>query len=106
MLLAAGVAMLLGDDSNIPEQIKPLDPPNQLKLIGTTEMTLSAYVFGSTLTGHAQAMQPFCALFYLVALALHVLIGDLEGCPLIVGLAMANMCLGQIWKAKDDAKSQ
>merc|ERR1719337_486665 len=59
---------------------KPLDSL-KVKLIGTTELTLSAYHFGAILAGHAQAMQPFCALFMLVALALHVVIGDIEGCP-------------------------
>merc|ERR1712046_452646 len=76
------------------------------KLIGTTELTLSAYHFGSILAGHAQKMQPFCALFMLVALALHVVIGDIEGCPLIVGLAMAHICLGLFWKRKDEGKTQ
>lgn len=105
ILVAVGIAMLSGDDSIIPEQLKPLDSP-KVKFIGTTELTLSAYLFGSILAGHAQAMQPFCALFMLVALALHVAIGDLEGCPLIVVLATAHLCLGLFWKGKDEAKKQ
>merc|ERR1719359_2754251 len=94
LVLLVGIAMLFGDDSVIPEQMKPLDSLSQLKLVGTTELTLSAYLLGSILSGHAQAMQPFCGLFMLVALAMHVVIGDIEGCPLIVGLAMAHICLG------------
>merc|ERR1719337_459479 len=82
---------------------KPLDSL-KVKLIGTTELTLSAYHFGAILAGHAQAMQPFCALFMLVALALHVVIGDIEGCPLIGGLAMGHICLGLFWKVKDEVK--
>ena len=105
LLLLVGIALLFGDDSIIPEQMKPLDSL-KVKLIGTTELTLSAYHFGSILTGHAQAMQPFCALFMLVALALHAVIGDIEGCPLIVGLAMAHICLGLFWKVKDVVKEQ
>merc|ERR1711920_621506 len=50
MLPAVGIAMLFGDDSIIPEQIKPLDSLSQLKLIGTCELRLSAFIFGSTLT--------------------------------------------------------
>jgi len=106
LILLVGVAMLLGDDTVIPEQMKPLASLSQLKLIGTTELTLSAYVFGSIVAGHAQAMQPFCALFMVVALALHVVIGDIEGCPLIVVLAIAHLCLGLFWKAKGDAKKE
>merc|ERR1712139_280807 len=63
LVLLVGIAMLFGDDSVIPEQMKPLDSLSQLKLIGTTELTLSAYLLGSILSGHAQAMQPFCGLF-------------------------------------------
>ena len=85
--------------------MKPMDSL-KVKLFGTTELTLSAYLFGSILTGHAQAMQPFCGLFMLVALALHLVIGDIEGCPMIVGLAMAHICLGLFWKGKDEAKMQ
>jgi len=106
LILLVGVALLFGDDAVIPEQMKPLDSLSQVKLVGTTELTLSAYLFGSILVGHAQAMQPFCGLFMLVALALHVVIGDIEGCPLIVGLAMAHIYLGLFWKAKDEAKTQ
>jgi len=103
LLLLVGIALLFGDETVIPEQMKPLDPL-KVKLIGTTELTLSAYHFGSIWAGHAQAMQPFCALFMLVALALHAVIGDIEGCPLIAGLAMAHICLGLFWKVKDEAK--
>merc|ERR1712054_318293 len=106
LLLLVGIAMLFGDTSVIPEQMKPLDSLSQLKLIGTTELTLSAYLFGSILTGYAQAMQPFCGLFLIVALALHAVIGDIEGCPLIVALAMAQVCLGLFWKAKELAGSE
>merc|ERR1712006_12741 len=106
LILLVGVAMLFGDDAVIPEQMKPLDSLSQVKLVGTTELTLSAYLFGSILVGHAQAMQPFRGLFMLVALALHVVIGDIEGCPLIVGLAIAHICLGLFWKPKDEAKTQ
>jgi len=105
LLLVVGIALLFGNDSVIPEQMKPMDSL-KVKLIGTTELTLAAYVLGSFLTGHSQAMQPFCGHFMLVALALHVVIGDIEGCPLIVGLAMAHFYLGLFWKAKDEAKSQ
>merc|ERR1711939_563048 len=38
-------------------------------------------------------------LVLLVGIAL--LIGDIEGCPLIAGLAMAHICLGLFWKGKD-----
>merc|ERR1719408_1002070 len=106
LLVMAGIAMLFGDDSVIPEQVKPLDSLNHLKLIGTSELTLAAYFFGSILVGHAQAMQPYCGLFMLVALALHVVIGDIEGCPLIVVLATAHFGLGFFWKGKDEAKKQ
>jgi hypothetical protein len=105
LLLVVGIALLFGDDAVIPEQMKPLEP-RHVKLIGTKELTLSAYLVGSILSGHAQAMQPFCGLFLLVALALHLAIGDVEGCPLIVGLAMAHFCLGLFWKGKDEAKKQ
>jgi len=105
LLLVVGIAMLFGDDAVIPEQMKPMDSL-KVKLIGTTELTLSAYHLGSILTGHAQAMQPFCALFMLVALALHVAIGDIEGCPLIAGLALAHICLGLFWKVKHEVKKQ
>merc|ERR1719453_1720740 len=98
--------MLVGDDSIIPEQMKPLDSMSQVKLIGTAELTLAAYVFGSILTGHAQAMQPFCGLFLLVAVVLHAAIGDVEGCPLIVVMAMGHICLGLFWKGKDGEKQQ
>lgn len=106
LVLAVGIAMLFGDDSIIPKQMKPLDSMSQLKLLGTTELTLSAYLFGSILAGHAQAMQPFCGLFLLVAVALHVVIGDIEGCPMIAGLAMVHICLGLFWKEKEEAKKQ
>merc|ERR1711998_360348 len=53
LLLVVGIAMLFGDDAVIPEQMKPMDSL-KVKLIGTTELTLSAYLFGSILTGHAQ----------------------------------------------------
>merc|ERR1711988_698270 len=92
LVLLVGIALLSGDDSAIPEQLKPLDSL-RVKLVGTAELTLSAYLFGSILAGHAQAMQPFCALFMLVALMLHYVIGDIEGCPLIAGLAVAHICL-------------
>jgi len=106
LLLLVGIALLMGDDSAIPKQMKPLDSL-KVQLVGTTELTLSAYVFGSILTGHAQAMQPFCALFMLVAAMLHYVIGDIEGCPLSLGLAMANICLGLFWrKGKEEAKTQ
>merc|ERR1712188_297483 len=105
LVLLVGIALLFGDDSAIPEQMKPLDSL-RVKLIGTTELTLSAYLFGSILAGHAQAMQPFCALFMLVALMLHYVIGDVEGCPLIAGLTMAHVCLGLFWKGKEDTKKQ
>jgi len=105
LLLLVGIAMLFGDDSVIPELMKPMDSL-KVKLIGTTELTLSAYHLGSIIAGHAQAMQPFCALFMLVALALHVVIGDIEGCPLIVGLAVAHICLGLFWRVKDEVKKQ
>jgi len=103
LVLLVGIAMLFGDDSVIPVQMKPLDSL-KVKLVGTTELTLSAYLFGSILTGHAHAMQPFCGLFMLVAVALHAVIGDIEGCPMIVGLAMAHICLGLFWKGKDEKK--
>merc|ERR1712110_1110402 len=106
LIFLVGIAMLFGDDSVIPDQMKPLDSLNQLKLVGTTELTLSAYIFGGILTGHAQAMQPFCGLFMLVAVALHAVIGDFEGCPLIVVLAMAHICLGLFWKGKAKTKKQ
>merc|ERR550514_2298678 len=106
ILILVGFGLLFGDDSVIPEQMKPLASLSQLKLVGTTELTLSAYLFGSIVTGHAQAMQPFCALFMVVALALHIVIGDVEGCPLIVVLAIAHLCLGLFWKAKGDAKKE
>merc|ERR1712226_148432 len=106
VVLLVGIGMLFGDDSVIPEQMSPLDSLSQLKLVGTTELTLSAYLFGSILAGHAQAMQPFCGLFMLVAIVLHVVIGDIEGCPLIVGLAMMHICLGLFWNEKEEAKKQ
>jgi len=103
LALLVGIAMLFGDDAVIPEQMKPMDSL-KVKFIGTTELTLSAYLFGSILAGHAQAIQPFCALFMLVALVLHCVIGDFEGCPLIVVLAIAHLCLGLFWKGKEEAK--
>jgi len=103
LVLLVGIALLSGDDSAIPEQLKPLDSL-RVKLVGTAELTLSAYLFGSILAGHAQAMQPFCALFMLVALMLHYVIGDIAGCPLIVGLAFAHIYLGLFWKGKEEAK--
>merc|ERR1719478_2026497 len=48
LLLLVGIALLFGDETVIPEQMKPLDPL-KVKLIGTTELTLSAYHFGSIL---------------------------------------------------------
>merc|ERR1719203_98032 len=36
LLLLVGIGMLFGDDSVIPEQMKPLDSLSQLKLDGTT----------------------------------------------------------------------
>merc|ERR1712006_38852 len=104
LILLVGIAMLFGDDAVIPEQMKPLNS-SQVKLVGTTELTLSAYLFGSILAGHAQAMQPFCALFMLVALVLHAVIGDWEGCPLIVVLAMAHLCLGLFWGERTKRRS-
>jgi len=107
IILLVGIGMICGNDSVLPESMKPLDSPSQLMLVGTTELTLSSYLFGSILAGHAQAMQPFCGLFMLVAVVLHAVIGDIEGCPMIVGLAMAHICLGLFWKgAKDEAKKQ
>jgi len=106
MLVVVGIGLIKGDDSVIPEQLKPLDSQSQLKLIGTTELTLGCYIIGSILTGHTQAMMPFCGIFMLIAMVLHVVIGDIEGCPLIVGLAMAHICLGLFWKEKDSAKQQ
>jgi len=106
IVLLAGIGMILGNDAVIPEQLQPLESLSHLKLIGTTEFTLSAYLIGSILTGHAQAMQPFCGLFLLVALVLHYVIGDFEGCPMIFGLAMAHICLGLFWKTKEEAKKQ
>merc|ERR1719231_765739 len=44
LVLLVGIGMLFGDDSVIPEQLKPLDSLSQLKLVGTTELTLSAYL--------------------------------------------------------------
>ena len=41
-----------------------------------------------------------------LALVLHAVIGDWEGCPLIIVLAMAHLCLGLFWKGKDEAKKQ
>merc|ERR1712139_320936 len=105
LLLVVGIALLCGNDAVIPEQMKPMDSL-KVKLIGTTELTLSAYLFGSILTGHTQAMQPFCGLFMLVAVAMHAVIGDVEGCPLIVALAMAHICLGLFWKGKDGGAKQ
>merc|ERR1719263_189654 len=108
LLLLVGIGMLFGDDGVIPEQMKPLDSLSQLKLIGTTELTLSSYLFGSILTGHAQKMQPWAGLFMLLALVFHYVIGDIEGCPMVAGLAMAHICLGLFWKGKDieEAKKQ
>merc|ERR1712080_642806 len=94
LLVLVGFGMLFGDDSVIPDQMRPLDSLSQLKLVGTTELTLSAYLIGSILAGHAQAMQPFCGLFLLVGAMLHAVIGDIKGCPAIIGLAMAHICLG------------
>merc|ERR1712110_471631 len=37
LIFLVGIAMLFGDDSVIPDQMKPLDSLNQLKLVGTTE---------------------------------------------------------------------
>lgn len=105
IILVVGIALCLGDDAVIPEQLKPIDSL-RVRLIGTTELTLSAYLFGSILTGEAQAMQPFCGLFLLVAVALHYVIGDVEGCPMIIGMAMAHICLGLFWKGKDESKKQ
>merc|ERR1712006_58412 len=94
LILLVGIAMLFGDDAVIPEQMKPLNS-SQVKFVGTTELTLSAYLFGSILTGHAQAMQPFCALFMLVARAArrHRRLGGLpfdrrvgDGAPLLGAL--------------------
>merc|ERR1711912_184909 len=104
LVLLVGIAMLFGDDAVIPEQMKPLNS-SQVKLIGTTELTLSAYLFGSILAGHAQAMQPFCGLFLLVAVAFHVVIGDIEGCPLIVGLAMAHFAWGSSGRERTKRRS-
>lgn len=111
-LPAVGIGMLFGDDSVVPEQIKPLDSLNQLRLIGTGELRFSAFIFGSILSGHAQAMMPFWGLGLLVAVVLHAVIGDVEGCPIIVGLAMAHICLGLFWRtgargaARDDTAPQ
>jgi len=101
-----GIGMLLGDDSVIPEQMKPMDSLSQLKVIGALELRLSTILIGSTLAGHAQAMQPFWGLSLLVAVVLHVVIGDIEGCPMIVGLATAHISLGLFWKGKDEAKAE
>merc|ERR1711924_21476 len=79
MIVVVGIAMLSGDDSIIP------------------------YLIGSILAGHAQAMQPFCGLFMIVALVFHYVIGDIEGCPMIVGFVMLHLYLGLFWKEKDDA---
>lgn len=106
ILVLASIGMLFGDDSVIPESLKPLDSLVQLKLVAMTELTLAAYLIGSILVGDAQAMQPFCGLFLLVAAALHFVIDDVEGCPLIVGLAMAHICLGLFWKGKEEAKTE
>merc|ERR1719258_23381 len=54
IIVLVGVAMLFGDDAVIPEQMKPMDPL-KVSHIGTTELTLAAYLIGSILTGHAQA---------------------------------------------------
>lgn len=105
LILLVGIGMLSGDDSALPEQLKPLDSL-KVKLVGTVELTLSAYIFGSIIVGYGQAMQPFCGLFLVVALALHVAIGDIEGCPLIIGLAMVHTGLGLFWKGKDEAKKE
>jgi len=102
LILVVGIAMLFGDSTVIPEQMKPLDSLSQLKLIATTELTLSSYLVGSILTGHAQTMQPWCGAFLLVAIVLHYVIGDIEGCPMIVVLAMAHLCLGLFWKGKEE----
>merc|ERR1711998_111672 len=37
LVLLVGIALLFGDDSAIPEQMRPLDSLSQLKLIGTLE---------------------------------------------------------------------
>lgn len=103
LILLVGIGMLLGDDSIIPEQLKPLEL-SQLKLLGTTEFTLASYFFGSIVTGHAQAMQPFCVPFLLIAVVLHAVIGDIDGCPMIVGLALPHLYFGFFWKGKNDAK--
>jgi len=105
LILLVGIGMLLGDDSIIPEQLKPLEL-SQLKLLGTTEFTLASYFFGSIVTGHAQAMQPFCVPFLLIAVVLHAVIGDIDGCPMIVGLALPHLYLGFFWKGKHDAKEE
>merc|ERR550537_1929408 len=41
--LMVGIGMLLGDDSAVPEQMKPLDSLS-LKLIGTLELRLSTLI--------------------------------------------------------------
>merc|ERR1712118_583687 len=56
LVLVVGIAMLFGDAAIIPEQLKPLDSL-KVKLIGTTELTFSAYLFGSILS----AMRKQCS---------------------------------------------
>jgi len=105
ILVLAGIAMLFGDDALIPVQMKPMDPL-KVKHIGTTELTLAVYLIGSILTGHAQAIQPFCGLFMLVAVVLHYEIGDIEGLPMVAGFAATHLGLGLFWKGKEEAKQQ
>lgn len=105
ILVLVGVGMLFGDDALIPEQMKPMDPL-KVKHIGTTELTLAAYLIGSILTGHAQALQPFCGLFMVVAFVLHYVIGDFEGLPMVAGFALTHLGLGLFWKGKEEAKQQ
>eukprot|EP00284_Hemiselmis_tepida_P006661 CAMPEP_0174929552 /NCGR_PEP_ID=MMETSP1355-20121228/27603_1 /TAXON_ID=464990 /ORGANISM="Hemiselmis tepida, Strain CCMP443" /LENGTH=240 /DNA_ID=CAMNT_0016175765 /DNA_START=64 /DNA_END=786 /DNA_ORIENTATION=+ len=103
--LLVGIAMVSGDDSAIPKQMKPLSL-NQIKFIGTTEFTLAAYMFGSILVGHAHAMQLFCVLFLCVACALHWVIGDIAENPVVLVFAMAHLCLWFVFRGKDEAKKQ
>ena len=97
--------MLFGDDALIPVHMKPMDPL-KVKHIGTTELTLAAYLIGSILTGHAQAIQPFCGLFMLVAVVLHYEIGDIEGLPMVAGFAATHLGLGLFWKDEEGTKQQ
>lgn len=105
LVLVVGIAMTFGDDSVIPPMMKPMDPL-KVRYIGTTELTLAAYLIGSILTGHAQEMQVYCGLFMLVALMLHFALGDDEGCPLIIGLAVTHIGLGLFWKDEEGTKQQ